>query len=394
MRFQAKVLSPIGQIELIPVEAADIEEVRQIVGADGGRLIGAKLQRSFSGTSWFKQSFDLRVFNEQLLTLLEAGQPITEAIAVLRQNDRQSRQQSVYDSLLNALQQGRQLSAAMKLLPSVFPQLYVAMVEASETTGTVQTSIRRFMQYQAQADEIRTKLNAAAIYPVILSVVGFTVIAFLLLYVAPKFSVVFEDMNASKRTAASVVQWWGSLVRNHPGLAWCGFVAILFGMAFSMFHPALRLLIAQQLRRTPWIGERIQVLQMARLYRTLGMLLNSGISIIAAMRMTTPTLPFGMQPSVTSAMQAVSEGKPLSRAMAEFGLSTDVAQRLTVAGESSGNLGLMLSHIADFFEQETARWLDRTSRLIEPALMVVIGLIIGFVVLMLYSPIFDLANAI
>jgi general secretion pathway protein F len=334
------------------------------------------------------------VFNQQLLTLLEAGQPITEAISVLRQNDRQSRQKAVYDSLLTALQQGKQLSAAMALLPSVFPQLYVAMVEASETTGTVQTSIRRFMQYQAQSDEIRSKLNAAAIYPAILSLVGFTVIAFLLLYVAPKFSVVFEDMNASKRTAASVVQWWGTLVRTHTALAWGGFIATLLGMAFALFHPALRLLIAQRLRRTPWIGERIQVLQMARLYRTLGMLLNSGISIIAAMRMTTPTLPFGMQPLVTSAMQAVSEGKPLSRAMAEFGLSTDVAQRLTVAGESSGNLGLMLSHIADFFEQETARWLDRTSRLIEPALMVVIGLIIGLVVLMLYSPIFDLGNAI
>ncbi|MFN8985076.1 MAG: type II secretion system F family protein, partial [Burkholderiales bacterium] len=145
MRYEAKVLSPIGQIELVPVEAADIEEVRQIVGADGGRLIGARLQRNFSGTSWFKQSFDLGVFNQQLLTLLEAGQPITEAISVLRQNDRQSRQKAVYDSLLTALQQGKQLSAAMALLPSVFPQLYVAMVEASETTGTVQTSIRRFM---------------------------------------------------------------------------------------------------------------------------------------------------------------------------------------------------------------------------------------------------------
>ena len=136
------------------------------------------------------------------------------------------------------------------------------------------------------------------------------------------------------------------------------------------------------------------VLQLGRLYRTLGMLLHSGVSVLAAMRMTRASLPQAMHGRVDEAARLISEGMPMSASLRDCGLGTEVAVRLLVAGESSGNLAQMMIHIADFYDQETAMWVDTAGRLIEPVLMLGIGLVVGAVVLMLYSPIFDLANIV
>jgi general secretion pathway protein F len=161
-----------------------------------------------------------------------------------------------------------------------------------------------------------------------------------------------------------------------------------------VFHPAVRGLLYRKLLTTPWIGEKVWILQLARMYRTLGMLLRSGVSVLAAMRMTQASLPTAMQADLQTAIQSVSEGKTISSVLADCGLSTEIAQRLLVAGESSGNLDEMMERIADFYDQETSTWIDTAGRLIEPILMVGIGLVIGAIVLMLYSPIFDLANIV
>jgi general secretion pathway protein F len=132
---------------------------------------------------------------------------------------------------------------------------------------------------------------------------------------------------------------------------------------------------------------------MARMYRTLGMLLSSGVSVLTAMRMTGATLPVTMRDAMQAAIDAVSEGRSMSQVMVECGLSTEVAQKLLAAGESSGRLDDMMARIADFYDEEMKGWILAASRVVEPVLMLFLGLVIGVVVLMLYSPIFDLTNA-
>ena len=329
----------------------------------------------------------------QLHSLLDAGQTVVDAIDVLGRNDRRGKHRAIYDALLQSLQNGNQLSHAMAGLPSVFPPLYVAMVRASETTGTVRAAIRRFMLYQRQVDEIRGKVAAAATYPAILLGVGFVVISFLMLYVLPRFSAVYDDTGSINDTVG-FVQLWGTFVRENTMLAWSGVLltgATLLGL---IMHPGTRSAAYRRLLATPWIGERMWILQLARLYRTLGMLLKSGVSVISAMRMTHESLPMTMREDLANAVKLVSEGTALSVVMHDCNLSTEVAQRLLVAGESSGNLDDMMERIADFYDQETATWIDTAGRLIEPILMMVIGLIIGGIVLMLYAPIFDLASIV
>lgn len=394
MQFRAKVLNSAMQVELVDVDAATLEEARRVVASSGARVLDLRAARPGIKRGASQKAFNLSIFNQQLHSLLEAGQTIVDAIEVLGRNDRRGRHRAIYDTLLQGLQHGNQLSDAMAGLPSVFPPLYVAMVRASETTGTVRAAIRRFMQYQKQIDEIRSKLAAAATYPAILLGVGFLVISFLMLYVLPRFSAVYDDAGSSHHGDAGFVQLWGGFVRENTALAWGGLFLFCGTVVMLVMHPAVRGAVYRRLLITPWIGEKVWVLQLARLYRTLGMLLNSGVSVLAAMRMTQASLPAAMQADLTKAVLSVSEGQAMSTVMSDCNLSTEIAQRLLLAGESSGNLDEMMERIADFYDQETTIWIDTAGRLIEPALMLGIGLIIGAIVLMLYSPIFDLANIV
>ena len=394
MQFLAKALTPTNTIEVVKVDASSIDEVRHIVETRGARLVSARELTRISALRAASPRFDLALFNRQLLTLLDAGQPITDAVLVLSQNDRRGLHRPIFSALLAGLQQGQQLSAAMRQLPSVFPPLYIAMLEASETTGNIHDALKRYIKYQSQTDEIRDKLVSAAIYPSILAAVGISIIGFLMLYVVPKFSAVFDDISVGKQGIATVIQVWGTFVRNNQILAWGGFVLVVGALALVLTHPAARSFAIARLFRTPWLGERLWILQLARLYRSLGMLLRGGVNLLAAMKMTEASLPLNLQPNLRKAMASVREGNSLSSSLFEHHLSNDVSQRLIVAGESSGNLAEMMDRIADFFDQETESWVDKAGRLIEPLMMVVIGFIIGAVVLMLYSPIFDLANAV
>lgn len=393
MRFRAKVLTSSQSIEFLDLDAVDADEATRVVSASGGRVLALKQGGSDLLKRRRTKAFNLGIFNQQLFALLDAGQPIVDTIEVLARKDRKEMHRAIYDTLLQNLRQGKQLSEAMAALPSVFPSLYVAMVRSSETTGTVRTSISRFMQYQAQAEEIRSKLVGAAIYPAILLSVGFVVISFLMLYVLPKFSEVFAEASVRKKEEPGFVELWGAFVEHNTATVWCTFFAVIGLAVFLATNARFKSWLGRKLLLAPLIGEAVWTLQMARMYRTLGMLLSSGVSVLTAMRMTGATLPVTMRDAMAKAIDAVSEGRSMSQVMVECGLSTEVAQKLLAAGESSGRLDDMMARIADFYDEEMKGWILAASRVVEPVLMLFLGLVIGVVVLMLYSPIFDLTNA-
>jgi general secretion pathway protein F len=393
MRFRAKVMNTALGVDFVDLDATDAAEAGRVIAASGARLLGLKQARPGLTPRVRIKAFDLAIFNQQLFALLDAGQPIKDTIEVLSRKDRKQKHRGIYDTLLLNLREGKQLSEAMSALPSVFPPLYVAMVRSSETTGTVRTSISRFMSYQEQVGQIRSKLVGAAIYPAILLSVGFLVISFLMLFVLPRFSEVFAEASARKRTAPGFVELWGTFVQNNTTLAWTSFGAVIVLVVLMSTSARVKAALGRALLRAPVVGEIVWTLQLARMYRTLGMLLRSGVSVMTAMRMTAATLPATMQADMLRATLSVSEGKSMSLVMVECGLSTEVAQRLLSAGESSGRLHDMMERIADFYDQEMRSWIDTASRVVEPVLMMVLGLLIGVIVLTLYSPIFDLSSA-
>jgi general secretion pathway protein F len=187
---------------------------------------------------------------------------------------------------------------------------------------------------------------------------------------------------------------WGQLLQEHGAIALAIFIAVVFAIGYGVTRPTFRAAMLNALTRIPAIGRQLFTYQLARLYRTVGMLLRGGTPAVSALKMSSGLLSDMLRPRLMNAIQSVSEGKSLAEAMESNNVTTPVASRMLRVGERSGNMGEMMERIAEFYDDELDRAVDILTRLIEPVLMLVIGLIIGFIVVLMYFPIFELAGSI
>jgi general secretion pathway protein F len=187
---------------------------------------------------------------------------------------------------------------------------------------------------------------------------------------------------------------WGQFVHER-GWELAGMVAvILIIFGYAVTRPSFWAKVMQQLWRIPAIGERMRVYQLARFYKTLGMLLRGGISITKALEMVSGLLQSHFRPRVEAAATLIREGKTISSAMEAEGLTTSVGSRMLRVGERTGLMGDMMERIGNFHDEEIARWVEWTTKLIEPLLMAVIGIVIGGLIILMYMPIFELAGSV
>jgi general secretion pathway protein F len=187
---------------------------------------------------------------------------------------------------------------------------------------------------------------------------------------------------------------WGQLLDAHGPLVLGVFLGAVALMASIVVRPAARAAAGRAIARIPSVGRQLQLYQLARLYRTAGMLLRGGLPVVTAFEMTQGLLAAASQPQLAAATLAVRQGQSLTESLARHGLTTPVAERMLRVGERSGNMGEMMERVAEFYDTELSRWVAVATRLIEPAMMTVIGLLIGGIVVMMYFPIFELAGAI
>jgi len=215
---------------------------------------------------------------------------------------------------------------------------------------------------------------------------------FLLLYVVPRFAHIYEERGADLPLASRLLLAWGEAVQAHGGLM----LALLGGLLVAGFYIVRnsRTRIGNALWRVPAIGERLKVYQLARFYRTIGMLLRGGMPLVAALELGAQLLHPVLRERLVAARRAISEGRNVSQSLEASGLTTPVALRMLAVGERSGSMGEMLEQIAAFHDEELSRWVDWFTRLFEPILMALIGLVIGAIVILMYMPIFELAGGI
>jgi general secretion pathway protein F len=171
-------------------------------------------------------------------------------------------------------------------------------------------------------------------------------------------------------------------------------VLVVPAAAYAATRPASKQWLMRKLRQLPSVGSRLQVFQLARFYRSLGMLLRGGMPVVSSLQMVSDLLETSLRGQLALASARIREGHALSSAMEQYGLTTPVASRMLRVGERTGRMGEMMERIAAFYEEETARWVERFTRLFEPLLMVFIGLVIGGIVVLMYFPIFELAGSI
>jgi general secretion pathway protein F len=397
MRFEIRALRGGAAVTTLVLDANSADDAANQARQQGLSVLKVRAQQGVRLRGLGRsegRSFPLGLFSQELLTLIEAGLSVVESIEALKEKEAKAERQQLLGQVVARLYEGQSLSQAMEQFPAVFPPLYIATVRASERTGDLPEALARYVAYQAQLDIVRKKVVSAAIYPLLLAGTGLAVIVFLLAYVVPRFSRIFEDLGHEVPFMSRLLMKWGDLVHDHGWtllIVVAGSVALL---AAWLSRAQTRRWLFEKITRIPAIGERMRIYQLARFYRTVGMLLRGGMPIMPSLNMTADLLQGPLRGRLAESANKIREGMPISVAMEAYGLTTPVSLRMLRVGERTGRMGEMMERIARFYDDEIARYVDWFVRLFEPLLMAFIGVVIGGIVVMMYFPIFELAGSI
>jgi len=396
MRFNVHALDAAQQVVALSLEApspAAARELAQERGLSVFSVEGGKRALALPRLAP-KSGFRTGLFTVELLSLLDAGLNLVEAMQTLAEKEPEGERQQVLSGMVAAINRGEPFSQAVAAFPRHFSPLYVATIKASERTGNVKEALGRYIAYQDELDRVKKKVVSASIYPAILMVVGTLVIGFLMLYVVPRFAQVYEDMAHTLPFFSQLLLSFGSFVGKHGFFMFSVFILGIGAAAWALSRPAVRAALNRRIWALPALGSRMKTYQLARLYRTAGMLMRAGIPALRALEMVEGLLAAHLRPPLVHARNLIEQGHPMSAALGAAGLATPVAARMMLVGERSGDMGRMLGEIARFHDDEVARFVDWFTRAFEPVLMTLLGLAVGAVVVLMYMPIFELAGNI
>lgn len=390
MRYEVRVLQG-DRFETLMLDAASAAEAhamalaRQLVPVhvQGRRAHAAKIR------------FDLSLFVQELIELLDAGLELIVAIELLTNRERSAAdERELVGQLLAHLREGQSFSSALEQAPDIFPALFVGLVRAAEQTSGLQAALTRYLEYRTRFDGLRQKISAALIYPAILLGVGGLVGLFLLGFVVPRFAAVYRGGQRDLPFASKILLDWGDFFSKHALLLTCLLPVLLVLSGFALRRLWKNGQFEALLQALPGIGRHVQTFRIGQIYLALGTLLNGGMPMLQALALAQGVATPGMVGRLQAVDQALRRGAAASVALVSQQLVTPVSLRLIQAGEGTGRLGEMLLRAARYHDNELARWIDRVSRLFEPLLMAAIGIVVGLIVVLLYLPIFDLAGSL
>jgi general secretion pathway protein F len=396
MRIQLEVVRGRGAPQTLELDAPTLGEARHQAEQQGyavlalrpvafglGRVLAADAKRP---------AFDVPVFAEQLRDLLVAGLSLIEALHTLGQTA-DDRRRPVLQALGDRLRAGARLSDALSA-DERFPALLVALVRASELTSDLPQALTRFIEHEQRVAELRHRITSVAIYPLLLTGVGTGVLLFLLLYVMPRFARVFEGMSGELPWSARAMVWWAGWLATYGTWLIAAGGLMAAAVVAAAITPSLRRRMLRTLLQWAPLRDRLRTYFLARWYRATGMLVSGGIPLPEALSLSIGLLPEALRNGGNATEQAVREGLAPALAHIRAGMATPVAGQLMRAGERTGDMGGVLTRIAQFHDAEVARSLERGMRALEPIVMVLIGVGVGTVVVLMYLPIFELAAAI
>jgi general secretion pathway protein F len=397
--FEVVAVAADGAIRSTRVTAMSEQQAAQQLQLDGWRVLSCRSVPTPRGAfeallPHRRARLEIGLFAEELAALLDAGLGMVDAIRTLALKERDETARRAIERLATDLTTGLPLSQALANQPGTFSALLIAAVAASEQTGDLAQALRRYAAHLETLYALRGKVLGAAIYPALLLTVGALVVLFLLGVVVPRFAQLLEGAHRDLPMASSVLLSWGKVVADHPWI----FVALLAGSGVFLVSLVVRAMRSgwqiPGLQRLWIIGPLVRKFRHAQFYRTSAMLVQGGIPVLRAFWMCRPLLTPEDQSELDGATKAISEGQRIGPALAAAQIADPVALRMLEVAQRTGRLAEVLGRIAQFQEAQLARAVTIASRLIEPALMIFIGLVIGAIVVLMYLPIFDLASSL
>lgn len=398
-RFELVVRSAAGAIQTIALSASDAADARSRAVHDGFHVLACAPRPSLATRNarervQGRRGVDVTTFSYELASLLSAGLSVLEALRTLAAKEGVAARRAMVRDLIQDVGDGLPLSGALAKHPGRYPPLMIATVSASEQTGDLGVALRRYAEHQQSVRALRDKVVGATIYPTLLLAVGLLVIMFLLGVVVPKFAVLIESTRKELPWSSQLMMSWGRFAAAHAWQLGAGALLLAIALVTTVRRVLRDGAKARWIDALPFIGSTVRKFRHAQLYRTTGMLVRGGIPVPRALKLSSSLLGDADAARLDAALRMIQEGRGLSGALHDTGLADPVAGSMLAVAERTGALAEILERVAQFNESSLQRSIEMTSRLFEPVLMVVIGLVIGGIVVLMYLPIFDLASSL
>ncbi len=341
---------------------------------------------------------DLVVFTRQFGTMINAGLPLVQCLEILSTQSENKVLRETVGEVKGAVEAGSTFSDALRKHPKVFDDLYVNMVHAGEVGGLLDTILTRLAKHIEKAMKLKGQIKSAMIYPAAILGVAFVVICVLMIWVIPIFAKMFDELSNGKVGLPGPTQIVIDVSNAFQSYWWIGLLAMgatVFAVKKYYATPAGRMNIDKFLLKTPVFGDLIRKASVAKFTRTLGTLLSSGVPLLDGLTICAKTSGNKViEETLLNARVSISGGKTIADPLASSQVFPKMVTHMIAVGESTGALDAMLGKIADFYEDEVDQAVASLTSLLEPMMMVFLGVVIGFIVIAMYLPIFKMASAI
>jgi type IV pilus assembly protein PilC len=335
------------------------------------------------------------VFNQELATLLKAGMPLVQSLDILRQRVTNLTFKAVLDAIYDKVKAGTSLSDAFSEHGNLFPPVYAASLMAGERSGNLDSVIRRYVAYEKVIGTVRKRTISALIYPAILVTMMIVLIGIIVLKVVPAFSDFYGNFDRPLPWSTRLIVAVSNFAVSNVWLLLISVAGIVTAITVWVRHPAQRATFHHFLLKLPWFGETIRKFATAQVARTLATLLGGGIPLVNAIEIGGRSMSNRfLARELDDVRRRVQEGQSFAAALRERASFPDVAVKMIEVGESTGALQEMLNSLADFYDEEIETEVSRFITLVEPLILVIMGVIIAMVVLALYMPLFELSSVV
>jgi type IV pilus assembly protein PilC len=388
--YTYKAMHEDGSSAADQIMAANETEARQLLESRGLLILDIRKKSAGIGSGTVGQK-DFLIFNQEFMTLVKAGLPILQALEILHRRMQKPSFRSALTGIIEAVKGGTSLSDAMAAYPGVFPPLFTSTVRAGEQSGALVDVLRRHIDYQKRMLAVRRKLVTSLAYPVFLVIALIAVLSLFFLYIIPNFTQMYSDQAGKLPFLTSLlISFTDAFSTGAPFLFAAAVAAGAAGYAWRRTETGKRTLDALVLRM-PLVRSLVIQYILAQLTRTLATVLRGGIPLVTALDTTAGVIGnrvVGRR--LLESRVLVTEGVSLAEAISRTHLAPDMTVRMIEVGESSGDLPQMLEDVSDFYEQEVENRLTVITTMIEPVLMLTMGIVIAFIVVALYLPIFEM----
>jgi type IV pilus assembly protein PilC len=340
-------------------------------------------------------SREFLVFNQELATLLKAGMPLVQSLDILRQRLTNPTFKVVLDDVYQRVRAGSALSEAFEAHAGLFPGVYTASLLAGEKSGNLEQVLRRYVSYVKVVSSVRRKTVSALVYPAILVALSLVVVTVIVVKVVPEFGNFYNQFGKELPWSTRLIVGLSAFVTTYFALLFGGLAAIVAAALWWVRQPGQRRRLHRLILKLPAIGPIAQKFSTSQGARTLATLLGGGIPLVNALEVTARSMGNQhMAAELVKSAQQVREGRSLAATLQDSGAFPDVAIKMVEVGESTGALQEMLNSLADFYDEEIDTNLGRFVTIIEPALLVIMGIVIAGLLLSLYLPLFNLSSAL